>query len=79
MLGARSSLLHHFLILRSGASRVSKDEATVGASWFETALAHLLTMRIWRSPYSTLPIFFTAAIRRALSSATNFENSGASM
>jgi hypothetical protein len=29
--------------------------------------------------YSTLPIFFTAAIRRALSSATNFENSGASM
>jgi hypothetical protein len=30
------------------------------------------------SPYSTLPIFFTAAIRRALSSVTNFENSGAS-
>jgi len=29
-------------------------------------------------PYSTLPIFFTAAIKRALSSATNFENSGAS-
>jgi hypothetical protein len=29
-------------------------------------------------PYSTLPIFLTAAIRRALSSATNFENSGAS-
>jgi hypothetical protein len=29
-------------------------------------------------PYSTLPIFFTAAIRRALSSVTNFENSGAS-
>ena len=29
-------------------------------------------------PYSTLPIFFTAAISRALSSATNFENSGAS-
>jgi hypothetical protein len=29
--------------------------------------------------YSTLPIFFTAAIRRALSSAMNFENSGASM
>ena len=29
--------------------------------------------------YSTLPIFFTAAISRALSSATNFENSGASM
>ena len=28
--------------------------------------------------YSTLPIFFTAAISRALSSATNFENSGAS-
>lgn len=33
------------------------------------------TMRV---PYSTLPIFFTAAIRRALSSAMNFENSGAS-
>lgn len=30
-------------------------------------------------PYSTLPIFFTAAIRRAPSSTTNFENSGASM
>jgi hypothetical protein len=30
------------------------------------------------APYSTLPIFFTAAIRRAESSATNFENSGAS-
>jgi hypothetical protein len=30
-------------------------------------------------PYSTLPIFFTAAISRALSSVTNFENSGASM
>jgi len=28
--------------------------------------------------YSTLPIFFTAAIGRALSSLTNFENSGAS-
>ncbi|KWV57524.1 hypothetical protein AS156_38005 [Bradyrhizobium macuxiense] len=26
------------LILRSGASRVSKDEATDRASWFETAL-----------------------------------------
>jgi hypothetical protein len=31
------------------------------------------------SPYSTLPIFFTAAIRRAESSATNLENSGASI
>ena len=30
-------------------------------------------------PYSTLPIFFTAPISRALSSVTNFENSGASM
>jgi hypothetical protein len=30
------------------------------------------------APYSTLPIFFTAATSRALSSATNFENSGAS-
>jgi len=28
--------------------------------------------------YSTLPIFLTAAISRALSSATNLENSGAS-
>src|SRR5262249_17294979 len=28
--------------------------------------------------YSTLPIFFTAAISRALSSSTNFANSGAS-
>jgi hypothetical protein len=29
-------------------------------------------------PYSTLPIFFTAAISRALSAATNSENAGAS-
>jgi len=34
------------LILRSRASGVSKDEATVGASWFETALKRLLTMRV---------------------------------
>ena len=32
-----------------------------------------------RRPYSTLPIFFTAAIRRALSASTNFVNSGASI
>jgi hypothetical protein len=31
------------------------------------------------APYSTLPIFFTAATRRALSTSTNFANSGASM
>jgi len=31
-----------------------------------------------RFPYSTLPIFFTAAINRALSSAKNFWNYGAS-
>src|SRR5271169_4325517 len=30
-------------------------------------------------PYSTLPIFFTAATSRALSTFTNSENSGASM
>ena len=30
-------------------------------------------------PYSTLPIFFTAAISRALSASTNFANSGASI
>jgi len=34
------------LILRS-AKRVSKDEATTSASWFETALARLLTMRVY--------------------------------
>ena len=33
----------------------------------------------YESLYSTLPIFFTAATSRALSSATNFENSGASI
>ena len=33
-------------ILRSGVSRVSKDAAISGASWFETALARLLTMRV---------------------------------
>src|SRR5579871_4855200 len=34
------------LILRSRSSGVSKDEATIRASWFETALPRLLTMRI---------------------------------
>ena len=34
--------------------------------------------RLSQPAYSTLPIFFTAAISRAESSATNFENSGAS-
>jgi len=33
------------LILRS-AKRVSKDEAPMSASWFETAPRRLLTMRI---------------------------------
>ena len=41
---------------------------------FQQGLPEILTVR----PYSTLPIFFTAATSRALSSATNFENSGAS-
>jgi hypothetical protein len=36
----------HPLILRSSASRVSKDEATGRASWFETAHSRRLTMRI---------------------------------
>jgi hypothetical protein len=35
----------YLLILRSGASRVSKDEA-IRAAWFETALSRLLTMRV---------------------------------
>jgi len=35
----------HPLILRSASSRVSKDEATIQASWFETRYA-LLTMRV---------------------------------
>jgi hypothetical protein len=30
--------LHLLILMRSGASRVSKDEATVRASWFETPL-----------------------------------------
>ena len=33
------------LILRSRVSGVSKDEADIVASWFETAHARLLTMR----------------------------------
>ncbi len=33
------------LILRSRASGVSKDEADIEASWFETAHSRLLTMR----------------------------------
>jgi hypothetical protein len=35
-----------FLILRSRESGVSKDEADVVASWFETALMRLLIMRV---------------------------------
>jgi hypothetical protein len=34
------------LILRSRASGVSKDEADLGASWFEMARSRLLTMRV---------------------------------
>ncbi len=34
------------LILRSRASGVSKDEADIDASWFETAHSRLLTMRV---------------------------------
>jgi hypothetical protein len=34
------------LILRSRVSGVSKDEADIGASWFETAHSRLLTMRV---------------------------------
>jgi hypothetical protein len=34
------------LILSSGASRVSKDEATSRATWFETREDALLTMRM---------------------------------
>jgi hypothetical protein len=42
------SILQRFypLILRSALSRVSKDEADREASWFETAHARLLTMRM---------------------------------
>jgi hypothetical protein len=47
------------LILRSIAQRcVSKDEspaaATAGATWFETALTRLLTMRINGYPFGRL-------------------------
>ena len=41
--------------------------------------ASVVIARLAHTPYSTLPIFFTAAIRRALSSATNLANSGASI
>jgi hypothetical protein len=34
------------LVLRSRASGVSKDEADIGASWFETRQRALLTMRV---------------------------------
>ncbi|MGA7070065.1 hypothetical protein [Bradyrhizobium sp.] len=34
------------LILRIRASGVSKDEADLGASWFEMAHSRLLTMRV---------------------------------
>jgi hypothetical protein len=33
-------------VLRTAMRRVSKDEATARASWFETAFG-LLTMRVW--------------------------------
>jgi hypothetical protein len=35
------------LILRNCASGVSKDEADIGASWFETARSRFLTMRVF--------------------------------
>jgi hypothetical protein len=44
----------------------------------ESSRAQLNVKRVRELPYSTLPIFFTAAIRRVLSSVTNVENSGAS-
>jgi hypothetical protein len=34
--------------------RVSKDEATARATWFETALTRFLTMRIKIIPYAGL-------------------------
>jgi len=34
------------LVLRSRASGVSKDEADIDASWFETRQKALLTMRV---------------------------------
>jgi hypothetical protein len=36
----------YLLILRSALARVSKDEASGKASWFETAHSRLLTMRV---------------------------------
>jgi hypothetical protein len=47
----------------------SANEGTVAAD---------VQSRYGSDGYSTLPIFFTAAIRRALSDSTNFANSGAS-
>ncbi len=66
------------LILRSRASSrgVSKDGTAHRSILRDTRKSALLRMR--GAPYSTLPIFFTAAISRALSAATNFANSGAS-
>ena len=44
------ALLRHkrpyLLILKEPVSGVSKDEADIVASWFETAHARLLTMRV---------------------------------
>ena len=57
---------------------VQKNVKVCGSNLLAHLHAKQAGKRLLIGPYSTLPIFFTAAIRRALSSVTNFENSGAS-
>jgi hypothetical protein len=61
---------------------VTCDSKKPGSRFCEAALRKSYAphrARDTKRPYSTLPIFFTAAIRRALSASTNLENSGASI
>ena len=51
------------LILRSRASGVSKDEATIGASWFETALTRLLSDCLGSQAFCHERLFLKMALR----------------
>jgi hypothetical protein len=67
------------VILRSRASRGVSKDADTGTRGHPSRRGEDTAPQDDGIPYSTLPIFFTAAIRRALSAATNFANSGASI
>lgn len=53
-------------------------EGAFASGYDRHTLRGLVRANSRETPYSTLPIFFTAAIRRVLSAATNCEKAGAS-